>query len=371
MRCEQRTRYPGASAFDFSAILNIVISDILGWDEDLRCSFPQGGAFGKIDAFSGAVEEQGRKTLHCHMLIYIKDLSKLIEAIQRSELNEKGDLVGKRNRDNKRILLAYIDNVMSTRLHPSPQDCNISYKHNCGTRGCPPPQPVSNEILRANRHKRGCVEMNGAITYCPKCLLKHNSEDHVLKRLRAICPSISEFPDKSHMIEIFLMRHIYEYAQHIEAADRDNSIFLVQAFYNLHRSVHAKACFKYGLECRFFLPTLPHGKTLIIIHTGAKIWINIMGMREMHHPLSIILKREVTDLNMNTYNVAASVAFASNTNVKLGEIQTVFYCTTYSTKSTQEDDKKSFQRVIETFARRFLKRRLEIEASNEEDGQPE
>eukprot|EP00978_Attheya_sp_CCMP212_P001191 scaffold2478_cov48-Attheya_sp.AAC.1 len=37
MRCEQRTRYPGASAFDFSAILNIVISDILlGWDEDQR-----------------------------------------------------------------------------------------------------------------------------------------------------------------------------------------------------------------------------------------------------------------------------------------------------------------------------------------------
>eukprot|EP00978_Attheya_sp_CCMP212_P015250 scaffold39271_cov59-Attheya_sp.AAC.3 len=84
MRCEQRRMYPGASAFDFSAILNIVISDILGWDEDQRCSFPHGGAFGKIDAFSGAVEEQGRKTLHCHMLIYIKDLSKLIEAIQRT-----------------------------------------------------------------------------------------------------------------------------------------------------------------------------------------------------------------------------------------------------------------------------------------------
>eukprot|EP00978_Attheya_sp_CCMP212_P032921 scaffold130500_cov55-Attheya_sp.AAC.1 len=74
---------------------------------------------------------------------------------------------------------------------------------------------------------------------------------------------------------------------------------------------------------------------------------------------------------MNTYNFAASVAFASNTNVKLGEIQTVFYCTTYSTKSTQEDDKKSFKRVIDTFARCFLKRRLEIEASNEEEGETE
>ena len=40
MRCEQRTTYPGASAFDFAAIFNIVIADILGWDEDKRCSFP-------------------------------------------------------------------------------------------------------------------------------------------------------------------------------------------------------------------------------------------------------------------------------------------------------------------------------------------
>eukprot|EP00978_Attheya_sp_CCMP212_P019745 scaffold55649_cov43-Attheya_sp.AAC.1 len=92
--------------------------------------------------------------------------------------------------------------------------------------------------------------MNGAITECPKCLLKHNSEDHVLKRLHAICPTIAEFPDKSHMIEIFLMRHIYDYAKQNDDVDRDKSNVLVHAFFNLHRSVHAKSCFKYGLECR-------------------------------------------------------------------------------------------------------------------------
>jgi hypothetical protein len=173
------------------------------------------------------------------------------------------------------------------------------------------------------------------------------------------------------MIEIWLMRHIYEYALLVDIVDRDKRDFLVQAFFNLHRSVHANSCFKYGLECRFFLPTLFQIRTVIIIHPGAKIWINIMGLKEMHHPLSIILRREVTDLNMNTYNYAASVAFACNTNMKLGEIQTVFYCTTYSSKNIQEDDKKSFKRVIETFARRFLKRRLEIEASGDEDNPDE
>jgi hypothetical protein len=70
--------------------------------------------------------------------------------------------------------------------------------------------------------------MNDAITECPKCLLKHNSEDHVLKRLRAICPSISKFPDKLHIIVIFLMRHIYEYAKHINDDDRDKSNFVIE-----------------------------------------------------------------------------------------------------------------------------------------------
>eukprot|EP00978_Attheya_sp_CCMP212_P019373 scaffold54253_cov77-Attheya_sp.AAC.3 len=69
MRCEQRTMFPDASAFDFSAIFNIVISDILGWDEENRCSFSYGGAFGVIDAFSGAVEEQGRKH-YMHICLY-------------------------------------------------------------------------------------------------------------------------------------------------------------------------------------------------------------------------------------------------------------------------------------------------------------
>eukprot|EP00978_Attheya_sp_CCMP212_P018749 scaffold51806_cov62-Attheya_sp.AAC.1 len=54
LHCEQRTNFPGASAFDFAAILDIVIADILGWDEDIGLAHPDGGAFGKINAFSGA-----------------------------------------------------------------------------------------------------------------------------------------------------------------------------------------------------------------------------------------------------------------------------------------------------------------------------
>jgi hypothetical protein len=87
-----------------------------------------------------------------------------------------------------------------------------------------------------------------------------------------------------------------------------------------------------------------------------------MGVRNSYFPITSELKREVTDVFMNTYNHAASIAFGSNTNVNTGEIRTVFYCTTYSSKNTQEDDQESFKRVIDTFIRRTAKRRRELEA---------
>eukprot|EP00978_Attheya_sp_CCMP212_P019372 scaffold54253_cov77-Attheya_sp.AAC.2 len=60
--------------------------------------------------------------------------------------------------------------------------------------------------------KRGCVAIKGSITVCPKCGLKHSSEEHMLKRIRDICPEITCFPDTlSHRLEILIMRHIYTY----------------------------------------------------------------------------------------------------------------------------------------------------------------
>jgi hypothetical protein len=356
MRCEQRTMFPGASAFDFSAIFDIVISDILGWDEENRCSFSYGGAFGVIDAFSGAVEEQGRKTLHAHMLVFIKDLSGLLLGLQKLSPNTH------RHTKLKAELRSYIDNIMSTHLHRPTTKCNLSFKHDCSTRRTSPPQPVEPEVLRANRHKRGCVAIKGSITVCPKCGLKHSSEEHMLKRLRDICPEITCFPDTSHRLEILIMRHIYTYLLCSDKKQEEDCEFLIHAFFNLHRSMHAKSCFKYGLECRYRLPALFKLKSSIIVHEGSTIWFNIMGVRENYFPITSELKREVTDVFMNTYNRAASIAFGSNTNVNTGEIRTVFYCTTYSSKNTQEDDQESFKRVIDTFVRRTAKRRRELEA---------
>ena len=61
-----RKQYPGFCAFDFEEKLDIVLEHLLGWDLDLEQSKDGGGAFGGLEAWFGAVEEQGRKTLHIH-----------------------------------------------------------------------------------------------------------------------------------------------------------------------------------------------------------------------------------------------------------------------------------------------------------------
>ncbi len=87
----------------------------------------------------------------------------------------------------------------------------------------------------------------------------------------------------------------------------------------------------------------------------------------MHHPFTIKLKRGITDVCMNTYNHAASIAVGSNSNANIGEIRVVFYATTYSSKHTQEDDEAAFKRVVDSYIRRSLKRKADEEAKEEED----
>lgn len=362
LRCEQRTTFPGASAFDFASILSIVIANILGWDEENGVAFTEGGAFGKLDGFGGAIEEQGRKTLHAHMLLYIKALARLLEALQRTHKNDPNRIRLKRELKN------YIDTVMSTKLHRAVEVCSQSYAHQCNTRNGPRPMPVSKDVLRANRHKRGCVATKGIITQCPQCGLSHTSEEHILKRLHEICPEIESFPDaKKHRIEIWIMRHIYTYPNLETIEEKEDAEFLVAAFFNLHRSVHATSCFKYGIECRYHLPTLYNVYTVIEVHEGVPVWYNIHGVRELHHPFTIKLKRGILDVNMNTYNPTASIALGANTNANIGEIRVIFYATTYSSKHTQEDDRESFKRVVDSFIRRSLKRKAEEEAKSEEE----
>eukprot|EP00978_Attheya_sp_CCMP212_P002468 scaffold5051_cov33-Attheya_sp.AAC.1 len=87
----------------------------------------------------------------------------------------------------------------------------------------------------------------------------------------------------------------------------------------------------------------------------------------MHHPFTIKLKRQITDVCMNAYNNASSIAVGSNSNTNIGEIRVVFYATTYSSKHSQEDETEAFKRVVDSYIRRAIKHKAAEEAKDEED----
>ena len=69
-RTKLRLKVPGICALFFELALDTVITEVLGWDLELKCSNSR-GLFGNIDAFTCSIKEQGRSTLNAHFLIWI------------------------------------------------------------------------------------------------------------------------------------------------------------------------------------------------------------------------------------------------------------------------------------------------------------
>jgi hypothetical protein len=61
-------KYPGACSLEFQSVMQILTKCMLGWDTKTQSS-KRKGILGTMLAFSGADEEQGRKTLHQHLQI--------------------------------------------------------------------------------------------------------------------------------------------------------------------------------------------------------------------------------------------------------------------------------------------------------------
>ena len=79
-----------------------MINKLIGWDTKQQKGHP--GIFGTPIAYGLPIEEQGRKTLHAHILIWIKDFSSL-----RNSLFSNDDVT----RDKaKREIIKYVDKVM-------------------------------------------------------------------------------------------------------------------------------------------------------------------------------------------------------------------------------------------------------------------
>ena len=117
---------PGIAAMNFELLLDILLLGVIGWDRKNNCANGKEGFFGIPEALSFAVEEQGQKTLHVHMSIWIRAYKEMKKRLffGTGTVHEK--------REAKGALQAYSEHICSTSLFPSEFDAvKKSFDHDC------------------------------------------------------------------------------------------------------------------------------------------------------------------------------------------------------------------------------------------------
>ena len=123
-RRELRLNFPGIAEMNFELLLHILLSEVIGWDMKNNCANGKEGFFGIPEALSFAMQEQGRKTLHVHMSIWIRAYKEMKKQLSFGNMREK--------REAKGVLQAYREHICSTSLFPSEFDAvKKSFDHNC------------------------------------------------------------------------------------------------------------------------------------------------------------------------------------------------------------------------------------------------
>ena len=117
----------GATFFD--VILRAFLQHILSWDFTDHAKSTE-GALGRVKAYYGCVEAQGRGSLHCHMLIWLHGGLNPNEIQERISNGESGNF--------SRRLLAFLDDTISSSVPADPDEqleVPSSQHHPCTVRG--------------------------------------------------------------------------------------------------------------------------------------------------------------------------------------------------------------------------------------------
>ena len=202
-RRQIRLQYPGVAALHFEMLLNILVEEVVGWSMREHQSTGKPGIFGMCQAFCLAVEEQGRKTLHAHMTIWIKRYKKLQEAVFFAQ--------GRPKTWAERSLKAFYDHFAMTALTADVhhQTLRMAWDHQCEHKNVSTrelPMIVNDQQLRTLRNRKGYDATDGTIATCPHCAHEYTYEQLVCGLLaNTDCPGYGQqdiVPDDCNRFEI-------------------------------------------------------------------------------------------------------------------------------------------------------------------------
>ena len=166
LRRDARMSNPGACSLEFQNVMQILTECLLKWDTKTQLSKGK-GILGTVIAFAGADEEQGRKTLHRHWQIWVKEIDQNI----RDCLFHKDD---KTRLEARETFIKHIDDVLS-----ADYGSNLYISHRCVQKNKIEEMKIekADKLLkekkevdfRRARHKELYDEVMGNIMYCAEC----------------------------------------------------------------------------------------------------------------------------------------------------------------------------------------------------------
>ena len=373
-----RIKYPGIGALWYHAVMNAVWKHIIGWDWVKRTGSP--GLYGIPEAGMQGTEEQARKRLHSHCLVWIKGATPFVEDLQSTNEDKVITAKGK--------LVEIVDRSTSTEFLNKQKLPNRIFQHDkpCTSirqQSRKKPDVVPPQQLRDMRHKIGKLEHKGVIARCNKCKRDYSVEELVVTCLRYWNSMIDSHnfevdcwsskgntsDDDDNTFSITGKKKLEEllFLLSIPRSTRypQLSKMITDVVRNLHGETHAMQCFKKGDECRYHLPTLPVLKTIIEVTEQFHEWFDYLGNKTVYQIYDVNLKRSDYDVFQNQSCTAISLSkLGSNSNSQLCiSGQKAMYITKYPTKSTQKEDQSEYKNVLHFTSSRLGERRFDTDCS--------
>ena len=367
LRTELRLKYPGLSAFIFEEILDIVMEEVVGWNCKTNKTTGKQGLFGNCFACTYAVEEQGRKSLHVHILIWTDKLREEFKKLKSNVVEER--------RDAARTIANMFDQVGSTKLFDSVKDNRRAYceiiratDHKCdvSTRKRKLPVVVGEQQLRNLRHKDGFKSVRGLYAACPHCTVGQFTNEELIEKYLTDgkkVPGLTKYPDTAtRRLKTMCLQH----QKPDDETEPDATI--INAAYNSHLSYHSEPCFRCNkrkkrktndgkaislrpeeYECRMRLPNIPREHTMLE-PTDDRKFFAFDGTEHNRPFYTLRPKRLPYDCfqNVSCPAVSLSKLGCGNTNVSFvfpGPI--LSYTCKYQMKKTQKEDQAEFKNVTE------------------------
>ena len=249
-RRQIRIKYPGIASVHFEILLNILAEEVVGWNLKENRPTEKPGYFGRCKAFCLAVEEQGRKTLHGHMTLWIEGYKELQHDMFFAQ--------GRKKEDAERTVREYYSRIASTDLFEtattaSRERLKNTWDHECtqeSKRRRILPQVVSDQDLRVLRHRKGYSENNGRFARCVHCDKSWTYEELVCQYLadgqcpgytidKQDCDAPAEIPKHRLFAEVVQYQKVFG-PRSFEQAPAT----AINVAYQTHCSCHTDGCFR-------------------------------------------------------------------------------------------------------------------------------